>query len=149
MLPRNFTGNAGCYHALPLSGKPPHEITACLKQLAGRRGLLRTTETYRRIKHAEQNGRMVVWDGPRDDILQLNLLPRAAADAEFGGAPDFSMLLSRNSSGLRISVTPDGAGFLIEASLAHGWGGGLVEAAGSFGFHPKVLHGGQKSNPGI
>jgi hypothetical protein len=149
LLPRHFTGNAGCYLALPLGGQSPLEITAGLKHLAGRRGLLRTTETYRRIKCAEAAGRMVVWDGPRETILQLNLLPRAVADADFGGAPDFSMLLSRNSSGLRISITPDGVGFLIEASLAQGWGKALVEEARTSGLDPKALHSGNNPKPGI
>lgn len=148
LVPRQFTGNAGCYHFLPLRDVAPSGFAASLGQLAGRPGLRRTAGVYRRIKSAEANGRMVVWDGPREGILQLNLLPRAAADAGPGGPPDFSLLLSRNSSGLRVAVTPDDSGFLIEANLAPGWGESLVGEARLGGLDPEVWNAGDHPNPG-
>ena len=142
LVPRHFTGNAGCYHTLPLRGKPLPEVMADLKQLAGRAGLRRTAELHRSIKSAEADGRMVVWDGPRNDLLQLNLLPRAVESGP-GGPPDFSRLLSRNSSGLRVSVMPGGSGFLIEASLATGCAMALVEEAHRHGLAPVVRNPGE------
>ena len=148
LVPRHFTGNAGCYHFLPLRVESATGFAASLKQLSGRSGLRRTAGVYRHLKQAEANGRGLVWDGPREDLLQLNLLPRTAADGGLGGPPDFSLLLSRNSSGLRVSVTPDDSGFLIEACLAPGWGAGLVQEALLCGLDPRVWNAGDQSNPG-
>lgn len=142
LVPRHFTGNAGYYHTLPLRGKPLPELMADLKRLAGRAGLQRTAELHRRIKSAEADGRMVVWNGPREDLLQLNLLPRAV-EAGPGGPPDFSRLLSRNSSGLRVAFAPGGAEFLIEASLPPGCAMALVEQAHRQGLAPMVRNQGK------
>ena len=117
-FPATFTGNSGCYLHIPLQNLSATDLTKRICGLASRQGFRKTAETQQRIQQAQNAGHHVAWKGPADDILQLNLVPHAAESANFGhGPPVFGLMLSRNSSGLRIAITPDGRRFLIEAAL--------------------------------
>ena len=136
-VPVHFTGNAGCYLHIPLRGMSEDRLAAGLRSVATRNGFQRVNRVFTRLRAAEAAGRQVVWDGPREDVLQVNLLPRVFEAADLGGLPVFGMLLSRNSSGLRISIAPDGGSFLIEASLADGWAEALFVDLQLRGFGPR------------
>jgi hypothetical protein len=144
-IPAGYTGNAGCYLHFPLREGLTKELTHQLRNMATRGGFQQIADTYRRIKRAEAIGRTVVWDGPGTGVLQLNLVPHAVAGADFGmGVPALGLLLTRNSSGLRISLTTDGSRFLVEACLPAGVGASLVGACRASGLHPSVWCCGRK-----
>lgn len=130
-IPATYTGNLGCY--LHFENRA-ETLTQQLKATATRAGFQRIAETHRRIKLAESRGRPLAWKGV---ALQLNLVPHAVAGTDFGiGLPGYAILLSRNSSGLRISLTPDTSRFLIEACLPHGLGNFLLENCAATGLDP-------------
>jgi hypothetical protein len=138
-IPAGYTGNAGCYLHFPLRGMTVEELTRQIRGMATRRGFQRIADTYQKIKSAEARGHPLVWDGAGKGILQLNLVPHAVTGTDFGcGIPVFAILLSRNSSGLRLSLTPDASCFLIEACLPDGHGDSLVETCRVAGLHPAV-----------
>jgi hypothetical protein len=144
-IPAGYTGNAGCYLHFPLRDRTAEDLTRDLRSMTTRAGFQRIADTYRQIKRAEADGRPLVWDGPGNDILQLNLVPHAVAGTDFGsGLPAFALLLSRNSSGLRISLTPDASRFLIEACLPAGLGDSLAEACRTAGLQPSIWCRGRK-----
>lgn len=121
-IPATYTGNLGCY--LHFANRAD-QLTKQLKATATRAGFQRIADTHRRLKLAEMRGRPLSWIG---GALQLNLVPYAVAGTDFGtGLPGYAILLSRNSSGLRISLTPDASRFLIEACLPDGLGEVLLE----------------------
>jgi len=129
-IPATYTGNIGCYLHFPNCA----DLTKQLKATAKRAGFRRIAETHRRIKLAESRGRPLIWQG---GALQLNLVPHAVAGTDFGtGLPGYAILLSRNSSGLRISLTPDASRFLIEACLPDGLGEVLLEKCRAAGLQP-------------
>lgn len=130
-IPATYTGNLGCY----LHFKNRADIlTQQLKATATRAGFQCIADTHRRIKLAEARGRPLVW---QSGALQLNLVPHAVAGTDFGsGLPQYAILLSRNSSGLRISLTPDATRFLIEACLPDGLGDLLLEKSEVAGLGP-------------
>lgn len=132
-IPATYTGNLGCY--LPFPNRAD-DLTNQLKATATREGFRRIADTHRRIKLAESRGRPLVWKG---GALPLNLVPHAVAGTDFGsGLPGYAVLLSRNSSGLRISLTPDASRFLIEACLPDGLGEVLLEKCRAQGLGPSV-----------
>jgi hypothetical protein len=138
-IPASYTGNAGCYLHFPLRDRTADTLAQDLRKMTTRAGFQRIADTYRHIKRAEAAGRPLVWDGPGNDILQLNLVPHAVAGTDFGhGLPVFALLLSRNSSGLRISLTPDASRFLIEACLPDGVGDFLAEACRAASLQPSI-----------
>ncbi len=130
-IPATYTGNLGCYLHFP---NRTDDLTKQLKATATRAGFQRIADTHRRIKLAESQNRPLVWEG---GALQLNLVPHAVAGTDFGGGlPGYAILLSRNSSGLRISLTPDASRFLIEACLPDGLGEILLEKCHAAGLEP-------------
>lgn len=136
-IPPTYTGNSGCYLHFPL--RNIGELTSGLRSLATRSGFHLIAETHRRIQQTKAAGNTIVWYGPGKDILQLNLVPHAAESANFGaGPPVFGLMLSRNSSGLRISVTPDATRFLIEACLPNTLATDLVDACLKAGLNPRI-----------
>lgn len=136
-IPPTYTGNLGCFLHFPLRGTTADELTMQLKATATRTGFQRIADTHRRIKLAESRGRPLVWDGAKMGVLQLNLVPHAVAGTDFGGGlPEYAILLSRNSSGLRISVTPDASRFLVEACLPDDLGEMLFEKCHAAGMKP-------------
>jgi hypothetical protein len=138
-IPASYTGNAGCYLHFPLQGRSADDLAQDFKKMTTRAGFQRIAATYQQIKRAEAEGRSLFWDGPGDDILQLNLVPHVVAGTDFGhGLPDFALLLTRNSSGLRISLTPDASRFLIEACLPDGVGDSLAESCRAAGLQPSI-----------
>jgi len=144
-IPAGYTGNAGCFLHFPLRGMTAEDLTRQLREMTTRAGFQRIADSYRRIKRAEADGRPVMWDGPGNDVLQLNLVPHAVAGTDFGGGvPAIGLLLSRNSSGLRISLTPDGSRFLVEACLPAGVADSLVEACRAAGLRPSIWCRGRK-----
>jgi hypothetical protein len=144
-IPASYTGNAGCYLHFPLRDRTADDLTHDLRKMTTRAGFQRIADAYRQIKRAEAEGRPLVWDGPGNDILQLNLVPHAVAGTDFGhGLPAFALLLSRNSSGLRISLTPDASRFLIEACLPDGVGDFLTESCRAAGLQPSIWCRGRK-----
>ena len=144
-IPAGYTGNAGCYLHFPLCERTVDDLMRDFRKMTTRAGFQQIADTYRRIKRAEAEGRPLVWDGPGNDILQLNLVPHAVAGTDFGGGvPAFALLLSRNSSGLRISLTPDASRFLIEACLPDGVGDSLAQACCAAGLQPSIWCRGRK-----
>jgi hypothetical protein len=118
-LPVNYTGNAGCFLHVPLQDEEPEHLTRELRSVATRSGLARIADTYRRLKEAESVGRKYRWLGIDRCALQLNLVPHVVTGTDFGiGLPRYAMLLSRNSSGIRIAFTPDAAHLMVELSLS-------------------------------
>ncbi|MFM2171464.1 MAG: Transferase family [Verrucomicrobiota bacterium] len=117
-LPPHYTGNAGCFLHFPLRHEDPQHLTRLLRNVATRGGFTRISETFRRLQEAEARGAPYRWLGLEQQALQLNLVPHAVKGTDFGiGLPRYAMLLSRNSSGIRIAFTPDAAHLMIELSL--------------------------------
>lgn len=142
-VPRNYTGNAGCYWHLPLEleVEDPRHVFVQLKRLISRKGFAGIADAYARLKAAEAAGRHVFWSGPGDHLLSLNLVPHARDAADFGrGAPAYAQLLTRNVSGLRIFVTPDGGRFVVEAALPPGHGDALMAACERSGLAAQAWH---------
>jgi len=138
-IPAGYTGNAGCFLHFPLRGRTADDLARDLRKMTTLAGFHRIADTCRHIKRAEAAGKPLAWDGPGNDILQLNLVPHAVAGTDFGhGLPVFALLLSRNSSGLRISLTPDASRFLIEACLPDGAGDFLAEACRASGLQSSI-----------
>lgn len=149
-VPRNYTGNAGCYahlplEALPLEGGDTESLYRGLKQLITSRGFAGINDAYARLKAAEAAGRYAFWEGPGDNLLSLNLVPHIRNPADFGhGSPEFGLLLTRNVSGLRLFSSPDGDRLIVEACLASGLGEALIAACERLGLRTQVWH-----RPGI
>ena len=138
-IPATYTGNVGCYVSFPLRGMGAEALAQELRKMATRRGFERIAATYGMIKRAEAQGHPLVWGGTGKGMLQLNLVPHVVEGTDFGhGVPAFALLLSRNSSGLRISLTPDASRFLVECCLPHGLGDGLVEQCQTAGLGPTL-----------
>lgn len=136
-IPASYTGNTGCFLHFPLRGTSDHDLARALRNVASRRGYARIADTYRRIKLAESRGHPLVWEGIEKNVLQLNLVPHAVAVTDFGkGLPTYALLLSRNSSGLRIALAPDTEHLIIEACLPDAVGQGLVEECRQAGLAP-------------
>lgn len=130
-IPPTYTGNLGCY--LHFTNRAD-ELTRELKATATRAGFQRIADTHRRLKLAESRNHPLAW---KSSALQLNLVPHAVSGTDFGtGLPGYAILLSRNSSGLRISLTPDASRFLIEACLPDGLGGKLYDGCSNSGLDP-------------
>jgi hypothetical protein len=140
--PLTFTGNAGCYLHLEIGGDDAG-IAREIQRIASREGLARARQVHQEILRLRASGREVWWDGPHDDLLQLNLLSPPVAVADFGsGRPVFALLLSRNSSGLRIFPTTCGSRFVVEATLPQGMAAALAAACAKRGLAPEVWGGG-------
>ncbi|MEO0476208.1 MAG: acyltransferase [Planctomycetota bacterium] len=122
-IPRNYTGNTGCYLTLPAHPIDETNLARQLGSLATRQGLRQIEQATRSLQAAERMGQRVIWGKDPADTLQVNLVPHAPDIVDFGGGPPiFGQLLTRNCSGLRVSVTPDGRYFLVEACLPGGLG---------------------------
>lgn len=142
-LPPHYTGNAGCFLHFPLRHEDPQHLTRLLRNVATRGGFARISETFRRLKEAEASGAPCRWLGLEQQALQLNLVPHAVKGTDFGiGLPRYAMLLSRNSSGIRIAFTPDAAYLMIELSLPATTNQFLVENMKSMFLSAEVWCGG-------
>lgn len=140
-VPRNYTGNAGCYVPIPLAAGDAQSIFGHLKRSITRTGFAEISATYARLKAAEASGRYVFWNGPGDDLLSLNLVPHIRGAADFGrGTPVYAQLLTRNVSGLRIYNNPAGDDFVVEACLPGGQGDGLGAACERLGLPVRPWH---------
>ncbi len=137
-VPRNYTGNAGCYTHVPLE---PGNTQGCyqnLKRTITRTGFAEIKDAYGRLKSAEAAGRVVFWNGPGENLLSLNLVPPARGAADFGqGGPDYAQLLTRNVSGLRLYSSADGERLVVEACLPEAHGAGLIASCEGLGL---VVH---------
>lgn len=141
-VPPTFTGNAGCYLHRNLTGDDA-ALASEIQGIASREGLVRARQVHQEIIRLRAAGRDVWWDGPHDDLLQLNLLSPPVAVADFGGGrPVFALLLSRNSSGLRIFPTVCGTRLLVEATLPEGMAAALAEACAKRRLAPQRWGGG-------
>ena len=140
-VPRNYTGNTGCYAHSPLE---PGDANGCyrhLKRTITRTGFAAISDTYARLKAAEAAGRYVFWDGPGDHLLSLNLVPHSRGAADFGkGGPEYAQLLTRNVSGLRLYGSPDGKRLVVEACLPAAHGSALMEGCGRLGLPVQAWH---------
>lgn len=146
-IPQTYTGNSGCYLSFPLEGVSVMDLTESMRSLTTRKGFLRIAETHRQIQQAEITDQPITWTTSADRVIQLNLVPHAAESANFGaGAPMFALMLSRNSSGLRISITPDGSRYLIEACFEGDLGEKLFDACHNEGLKPKLWCQGNSSS---
>ena len=140
-VPRNYTGNAGCYMHLPLEPGDPQRCYALLKRLITREGFAGIADTYARLKAAEASGRYVLWSGPGDHLLSLNLVPHARGAADFGqGVPVYAQLMTRNVSGLRLFGSPDGNRLVVEAALPPGHGDALMDVCERLGLSVQAWH---------
>jgi hypothetical protein len=139
--PLTFTGNAGCYLHMDITGDDAN-LAREIQNIASREGLARARRVHQEILRLRASGREVWWDGPHDDLLQLNLLSPPVAVADFGaGRPVFALLLSRNSSGLRMFPTACGSRLLVEATLPQGMAAALAEACARRGLAPEIWGG--------
>lgn len=128
-VPRNYTGNAGCYVHTPLRAGDALSCYQNLKRTITRTGFAEINDAYARLKANEAAGRYVFWHGPGDDLLSLNLVPHARGAADFGqGGPEYAQLLTRNVSGLRIYGSPDGNRLVVEACFPESHGKALMSA---------------------
>jgi hypothetical protein len=140
-VPRNYTGNAGCYVHLPLEPGDPLLCHNRLKRLITRQGFAEISGTYARLKAAEAAGRLVFWGGPGDHLLSLNLVPHVRGAADFGqGSPGYAQLLTRNVSGLRLFGSPDGSRLVVEAALPSAHGEALLAACDRLGLPAQAWH---------
>ena len=140
--PPTYTGNAGCYRHVDIAGDDA-ELALGIHALATRSGLARARRMHQEILRLRAAGREVWWDGPRADVLELNLLAPPVEVADFGsGSPAFALLLSRNSNGLRVFPGVCGRRFVVEATLPPGMAAALVEACAKRGLAPEVWGGG-------
>jgi hypothetical protein len=113
-----------------------------LKRMAARAGFAAIADTYARLKAAEAAGRIVLWDGPGDSLLSLNLVRHVRGAADFGqGGPGLGLLLTRNVSGLRFFHSPDGKTLVTEACLPPGHGAALRSACERWGLAVRPWHG--------
>jgi hypothetical protein len=141
-VPRNYTGNAGCYLHFPIEPGNHLSIFQQLKGLATRAGLAETADVYARLKAAEAAGRIVLWNGPGDSLLSLNLVRHVRGAADFGrGGPELGLLMTRNVSGLRLFHSPDGSALITEACLPAGQGAELRAACERSGLPVRSWHG--------
>ena len=140
-VPRNYTGNTGCYAHSPLE---PGDANGCyrhLKSAVTRTGFAAIGATYARLKAAEAAGRYVFWDGPGDHLLSLNLVPQTRGAADFGkGGPEYAQLLTRNVSGLRLYGNPDGKRIVVEACLPAAHGMALMAGCARLGLPVQAWH---------
>lgn len=119
-VPRNYTGNTGCYIHIPLEPGETEQCFQLLKNTITRKGFSEIVETYSKLKAAESQGRMVFWNGPGEDLISVNLVPSFRDTANFGeGTPIYAELLTRNVSGIRIYSNPDGKRIVVEASFSN------------------------------
>lgn len=140
--PPAYTGNAGCYLHLDIP-EDDAPLASGIRTLASRGGLARARHVHQQIVRLRSVGREVWWNGPHDDVLQLNLLSPPVAVADFGtGPPACAHLLSRNSSGLRIFPDVCGTQTIVEATLPPGVGAALFEACARRGLSPEKWGGG-------
>lgn len=138
-IPPTYTGNSGCYLNFSLEGISENDLTEKLKSMTTRSGFSRIAETHRKIQQAEITGRPITWTDMPERVIQLNLVPHAAESANFGnGTPVFGLMLSRNSSGLRISITPDGTSYIIEACFEGNLSERLFDVCQYEGFEPRL-----------
>jgi len=139
--PPTYTGNAGCYLHFNI-GKDEAALAREIDGLASRAGLARARRMHQDVLGFWAAGREVRWNGPHDDLLQLNLLSPSAAVADFGGGrPEFALLLSRNASGLRVFPSVCGTRFVVEATLAPGVAHALAMACAERGMRPEIWGG--------
>jgi hypothetical protein len=116
-FPQNFTGNCGCFLHFPLS-ESMQEMEACWKKLISRVGFRSINEVFRQLQEAERREQALQWKND-PSYLQINIIPNSISNLDFGyGKALFGTLLTRNSSGIRISVTPDEQFFSIEAEVS-------------------------------
>jgi hypothetical protein len=140
-VPRNYTGNTGCYVHLPLEAGDPHRCYQHLKRAITRSGFAEIRDTYSCLKVAEAAGRYVFWEGPGDNLLSLNLVPHARGAADFGkGGPEYAQLLTRNVSGLRLFSSSDGNRLVVEACLPATHGAGLMASCEGLGLSVQAWH---------
>lgn len=138
-IPPTYTGNSGCYLLFQLEGISATDLTDNFRSLTTRSGFSRIAETHRQIQLAETSSQPITCMGKADRVIQLNLVPHAAESANFGnGTPEFGLMLSRNSSGLRITVTPDGNHYIIEACFEGDLGEQLFEACKIEAYEPRL-----------
>ena len=128
-IPKTYTGNVGCYIHLPLRVGGVSELTSQLQSMATREGFVRIANTYRALKCAELEGRTVIWDGLDAGVLPVNLVPHVKSRIDFGGGlPSYGQMLTRNSHGIRLWVTPDGQQFVVETCLPSPLPSALIES---------------------
>ena len=128
-IPKTYTGNVGCYIHLPLQAGGVPELAGQLQSMATREGFLRIANTYQALKYAELAGQTVIWDGLDPAVLPVNLVPYVKSRIDFGGGlPCYGQMLTRNSHGLRLWVTPDGQQFVVETCLPSPLPRALIES---------------------
>ena len=127
-VPQQFTGNCGCFVHYPLS-ESLTLMQGHWKHLTSRLGFKKIAKVFAQIQAAEHSAEPLRW---REDesVLQVNIVPNTIADIDFGyGKAQFGFLLARNSSGIRITTSPDGKQLVAELDLSQPLQQHLVEAA--------------------
>ena len=133
-IPPHYTGNCGCYLHVPLSDSA-QKMTEQYRTLITRQGFKKIAETYTQIQTLETNGTALDWKN-QAHVLEVNIVPHSVASVDFGyGKPFFGMLLSRNSPGIRLSITPDEQQFLIEIEVNHLTSTDIITAANKENIH--------------
>lgn len=126
-IPRNYTGNVGCYWHESLDRKESWmELTARLRHTFG--SYRRFADVYAAVKGRQQSNIPVRWLGTESHVLPVNLVPFSVAGLNLGtGPPSDAHLLTRNLHGLRISRSPSEPAFAVEACLPAPWATSLQQ----------------------
>lgn len=139
-VPATYTGNVGCYIHEFLRNVDKTSLKQRLSALTMRSGFQHIMKTFGQLLALEKCGQKVSWQGIRNRVLQLNLVPHVVAGTDFGyGLPVHALLLSRNSSGIRLSLTPDASRFLVEVCLPNNMGEILFEECANASLSPARL----------
>lgn len=140
-VPRNYTGNTGCYIYLPLEENKLEKCYQLLKNTITRQGFAKIQQAYNQLKSIEAEGRIIYWNGSEQDILSVNLVPHLPNALDLGsGSPVYAQILTRNTVGLRIYSSPDGRRFTVEACLLDQLGDKLLQSCVDMGLFVKKWH---------
>jgi len=137
-LSPNYTGNCGCFLHYPLS-RSTEEMTDLWRSIVKRKGFKKVATVFSQLQAHEAANKPLQWiDAPH--VLQINIVPHSIAHVDFGyGKALFGMILARNSSGIRISITPDEQYFLLEIELSQNIREHLIKSATSEPFSITLL----------
>jgi hypothetical protein len=140
-VPRNYSGNTGCYIHLPIDPEDLQKNYQLLKSTITRKGFSHIIDSYSQLKAAESEGRYIFWNGSEESLLSVNLVPHIPSAGDFGkGCAIYAQLLTRNVSGLRLYCSPNGKNFIVEACMPSQFGQGLMNSCESLGLSVQKWH---------
>jgi len=122
-----------------LVSRSTEEMTDLWRSIVKRKGFKKVATVFSQLQAHEAANKPLQWiDAPH--VLQINIVPHSIAHVDFGyGKALFGMILARNSSGIRISITPDEQHFLLEIELSQNIREHLIKSATSEPFSITLL----------